>query len=282
MFPSGKSSLPPKKSLGQHFLTDPHHLAAIAAAADLTWEDTVLEIGPGPGDLTARLAAQAGRVVAVELDDRLIEPLRNRFPPSSNIEIVHGDILELDPARLAGEEVSADKATTGQYKVVANLPYYITSAVLRHLLEAEVRPRLAVLMVQKEVAERICAPPGDLSLLAVSVRFYAEPRIVHRVPAGAFRPPPKVDSAVLRLDVFSEPAIEDVSPAAFFRVARAGFGQKRKQLANSLSAGLALPKRIVQGALEAAEIDPARRAETLNLDDWRRLSLALAPALGAP
>jgi 16S rRNA (adenine1518-N6/adenine1519-N6)-dimethyltransferase len=157
------------------------------------------------------------------------------------------------------------------YKVVANLPYYITSAALRHVLEARQRPTLAVVMVQKEVAERICAEPGEMSLLAVSVQFYAHPRLVHRVPAGAFFPPPKVDSAVLRLEVYPEPAAPNVPPKRFFQVARAGFGQKRKQLGNSLSAGLALPKAQVQAALQAAGIDPARRAETLSLEEWGRL-----------
>jgi GT2 family glycosyltransferase len=155
--------------------------------------------------------------------------------------------------------------------VVANLPYYITSAVLRHILEAKVRPTLAVVMVQKEVAERIVALPGGMSLLAVSVQFYAEPRIMDRVPAGAFRPQPKVDSAVLRLDIRPQPAVTDVPPETFFRVVRAGFSQKRKQLQNTLSAGLRLPKAVVRDALTRAGIDPTRRAETLSLDEWGAL-----------
>ncbi len=273
----------PKRSLGQNFLVDETHLDRIAAAADLSPTDVVLEIGPGLGTLTERLAAQAGSVVAVELDDRLIELLRGRFADQPHVRIVHGDILELAPARLiVPQEPPAGQFDNRQfdnrqfnYKVVANLPYYITSAVLRHLLEAEVRPTLAVVMVQKEVAERICAQPGEMSLLAVSVQFYAAPRIVQRVPAGAFYPPPKVDSAVLRLDVYPQPAVRDVPPARFFQVVRAGFGQKRKQLANSLSAGLARPKPEVAAALAAAGIDPARRAETLSLAEWRLAALAL-------
>ena len=257
----------PKRSLGQNFLVAENHLDQIVAAADLSPDDAVLEIGPGLGTLTARLAAQAGAVVAVELDDRLIELLRADFADRPHVTIVHGDILKLDPAAL----VPADRP----YKVVANLPYYITSAVLRHLLEADRRPDLAVVMVQREVAERICAGPGDLSLLAVSVQFYAAPRIVHHVPAGAFYPPPKVDSAVLRLDVRPQPAVVDVSPAAFFAAARAGFGQKRKQLANSLAAGLALPKTAVVAALVQAGVDPTRRAETLTLAEWGRVCVAL-------
>ena len=256
----------PKRSLGQNFLIDAGYLDKIVAAAELAPSDTVLEIGPGLGTLTERLAAQAGSVVAVELDDRLIELLRGRFAAQPSVRIVHGDILELAPGSLVGDE---------GYKVVANLPYYITSAVLRHVLEAEPRPALAVVMVQKEVAERICAQPGNLSLLAVSVQFYAAPRVVLRVPAGAFYPRPQVDSAVLRLDVYAQPPVSDVSPARFFEVARAGFGQKRKQLANRLSAGLSLPKATVLAALADAGIDPARRAETMALDEWRRLVLAL-------
>jgi len=281
--------LSPKQSLGQNWLVDATHRERIIAAAELTPEDTVLEIGPGLGVLTGRLADQAGQVIAVELDDRLIDPLRTAFAAHPHVTIVHGDILHLDPATLITmPDVASQTAISvtqpnlkskiqnpKSYKVVANLPYYITSAVLRHLLEARVRPTLAVIMVQKEVAERICAGPGDLSLLAVSVQFYAEPRLVHRVPAGAFRPQPKVDSAVLRLAVRPEPAVPDVEPAFFFRVVKAGFSQKRKQLQNTLSAGLHLAKPAIQTALHQAEIDPTRRAETLALAEWGNLCRVL-------
>lgn len=265
----------PKKSLGQNFLVDANHLDRIAAAAELTASDAVLEIGPGLGTLTQRLAAQAGHVVAVELDDRLIALLRADFAAQPHVHIVHSDILETDPPALLAAHLPPGALASG-YKVVANLPYYITSMVLRHVLEAAPPPTLAVVMVQKEVAERICAMPGDLSLLAVSVQYYARPRIVQRVPAGAFYPAPKVDSAVLRLDVRPEPAVTSVPAPEFFRVVRAGFGQKRKQLANSLSAGLELPKNVVQLALERAAIDPTRRAETLMLDEWGALCQSLA------
>ncbi len=263
----------PKRSLGQNFLLDTTALDKIVAAADLLPTDTVLEIGPGLGTLTTRLASQAGHVVAVELDDRLIELLRADFADKPHAQIVHGDILTLAPSELLADQLSQ---STAGYKVVANLPYYITSAVLRHLLEAAVPPKLAVVMVQKEVAERICAQPGDLSILAVSVQFYAVPRIVQVVPAAAFYPAPKVDSAVLRLDLRPQPAVTDISPQAFFRVVRAGFGQKRKQLINSLGAGLGLPKSAIQSALTVAAIDPTRRAETLTLDEWGQLCRALA------
>lgn len=284
----------PKRSLGQNFLIDTNHLDRIVAAADLQRDDIVLEIGPGVGTLTRRLAEQAGHVVAVELDNRLIELLRADFADQPHVEIVHSDILEIDPPALLAAHLDAFNVASGretpapnggsqhsapnggiQYKVVANLPYYITSLALRHVLEASPPPTLAVVMVQKEVAERICAQPGDLSLLAVSVQFYAHPRIVQRVPAGAFYPAPKVDSAVLRLDVRPQPAVTSVSPEEFFRVVRAGFGQKRKQMANSLSTGLALPKTRVQDALLQAGIDPRRRAETVTLDEWGALCMAL-------
>ncbi|MFN8440693.1 MAG: 16S rRNA (adenine(1518)-N(6)/adenine(1519)-N(6))-dimethyltransferase RsmA [Caldilineaceae bacterium] len=273
---------PQKKSLGQHFLSDDIHLSRIVAAAELTKDDTVLEIGPGPGTLTRYLAAQADRVIAVELDNRLIEPLRSQFANQPHVEIVHGDILEMElkdllVGRWREEEIAdcglrvTESNTNPQFKIVANLPYYITSAVLRHILEASVKPTVAVLMVQKEVGERIVAQPGDLSLLAISVQFYSQAKIVHRVPASAFRPPPKVDSAVLRLDLLPGPAVADVDVEKFFDVVRAGFSQKRKQLLNSLSAGLRLSKAEIETRLHFVGIDPKRRAETLSLQEWGEL-----------
>ena len=271
------ASFHPKKSLGQNFLVDEDALARIVAAADLAPTDCVLEIGPGQGVLTRALAEHAAQVVAVELDDRLVEPLRGSFAAMPHVRIVHGDILELDPAALIGAAGSGAQA----YKVVANLPYYITSAVLRHLLEATAPPTLAVLLVQWEVAQRICAEPGDLSLLAIGVQFYADPQLVSRVPARAFRPVPKVDSAILRLDRRPAPVV--TTPATpFFTVVRAGFGQKRKQLANSLSAGLARDKASITAALLAAGIEPSRRAETLSLAEWDRLCHTLLPSLSFP
>lgn len=264
------SGFRPKKSLGQNFLADATYLARIGAAAGVAPGDCVLEIGPGQGVLTQALAEHGAHVVAVELDDRLIEPLRSRFAAMPHVRIVHGDILELDPAALIAQ-VCADARG---YKVVANLPYYITSAVLRHMLEAQPAPDLAVLLVQLEVAQRICAKPGDLSLLAVSVQYYAAPQFICRVPAGAFRPPPKVDSAILRLDRLAAPAAT-TPPDAFFAVVRAGFGQRRKQLANSLATGMGLDKTAAIAALLAAGIEPTRRAETLALAEWDRLCQAL-------
>lgn len=267
-----RHGLSPRKSLGQNFLIEPAIANRIVAAADLAPSDIVLEIGPGPGMLTERLAGAAAHVVAAEIDRQMVGLLHAELGDVVNLTIVRADILESDPGALAAQ------GGNGPYKVVANLPYYITSPVLRHLLEAERPPVLAVLMVQKEVAERICARPGEMSILAVSVQFYARPTLLFAVPAGAFHPRPKVESAVLRLDVLSTPAVADVEPAHFFKVVRAGFGQKRKQLANSLSTGLALPKEQIAALLRAVDIDPARRAETLSLDEWGRLVRELAAA----
>lgn len=265
------SGAPAKKSLGQNFLRDRSFLTPILHAAQLSPADKVLEIGPGKGALTEALAEQTDCLVAVELDERLIEPLRQHFAPQPHVHVIHADILEHAPAELIAEACSPTLATAPAaaiaYKVVANLPYYITSAVLRHLLEANPPPTLAVVMVQWEVAQRICAAPGDLSLLAVSVQFYATPRLIQRVPARAFSPQPKVDSAIVQLLVHPQPVI-DVAPDHFFAVVRAGFSQKRKQLHNSLAAGLHLERRTVQQWLEKAGIDPMRRAETLSLVEW--------------
>ncbi|MDE0462533.1 MAG: 16S rRNA (adenine(1518)-N(6)/adenine(1519)-N(6))-dimethyltransferase RsmA [Caldilineaceae bacterium] len=264
-----------KKSLGQNLLVDPSHLTRIAAAADLEKTDTVLEIGPGLGALTHHLAEQAGRVVAVELDQRLIPILRAEFAGRPHVSFVHGDILELNPADLlpAHQPDRPGPASAAvPYKVVANLPFYITSAVLKHVLESLPPPTLAVLLVQHEVAQRMVAQPGAMSILAVSVQFYASPRALHKIPAGAFLPRPKVDSRVVRLDVRPQPAVPDVDPDRFFRTVRAGFGQRRKQLRNSLSAGLSSSKRQADLWLTASGIEPRRRAETLSLQEWGMLT----------
>lgn len=258
--------LRPRKELGQHFLTDPAILRRIVAAADLSAEDTVLEVGPGPGFLTRHLAQVAGRVVAVELDDGMVALLRQELAGLPGVTVVHGDILQLDPPRLIAA------AGAPRYSVVANLPYYISSAAIRHLLEAEPPPQRLVLTLQHEVAQRIVARPGDMSLLAVSVQFFGRPRIVARIPAGAFVPPPQVDSAVLRIDTFAVPPVDVPTRAGFFRVVKAGFGQRRKQLRNALSGGLALPVATAVAGLEAAGVAPTRRAETLSLDEWAALA----------
>jgi 16S rRNA (adenine1518-N6/adenine1519-N6)-dimethyltransferase len=276
-----------KKGLGQNFLADPAHLNRIVAAAELTPGDVVVEVGPGVGTLTARLASQAGRVVAVELDASLLPALHETLAPYANVAIVQGDILQLDPAQLSVDAptpgshpasapltVNHSPFTISHYKVVANLPYYITSAAIRHLLTATPPPALLVLTVQREVAQRIVARPPDMSLLAVSVQFYAQPEIVARIPAGAFYPPPKVDSAILRLRPWSQPPVDVPDVDAFFAVARAGFGQRRKQLRNSLRANLERPQEQIDAMLGAAGVDPQRRAETLTLAEWAQLAHA--------
>lgn len=254
--------LSPKKGLGQNFLAEPGALRAVVAAAEIPPEAAVLEIGPGLGHLTRYLARAARRVVAVELDGELIPLLRQVLAEYTNVTLVQGDILEIDPGEAAGEP---------GYLVVANIPYYITSAVIRRLLEARFKPERIVLTVQREVAERICAKPGDLSLLALSVQVYGQPRIAARLPAGAFIPPPKVDSAVVRVDLFPEPVIPADRLEVFFNLAKAGFSQKRKTLRNSLAGGLGIPAAQANDLLIAAAIDPQRRAETLSLAEWARL-----------
>lgn len=251
-----------KKSLGQNFLLDETALEKVVAASEIPPDATVLEIGPGLGSLTRHLSRVSARVVAVELDAGILPALQEVLIDAKNVTIVHGDILQQDMAKLVSDP---------GYLVVANIPYYITSAVIRHLLEAPVKPSRLVLTMQKEVAERICAKPGDLSLLALSVQVYGAPRQVARIPAGAFFPPPKVDSAVLRVDLYPQPRISEEQMDVFFQLAKLAFAQKRKTLRNTLAAGLHWPPEQVAGLLAKAGIDPMRRAETLSLDEWAQL-----------
>lgn len=258
----------PSKGLGQNFLVDETVPPKILAAAAIGPDDCVIEIGPGAGVLTLRLLRSVRRLTAVELDQRLYPFLRREIAPFPGARLVEGDALDFSPAELMPEP----------YKLVANIPYYITSAILRHFLESEHRPTKVVLMVQKEVAQRVVAQPPEMSLLAVSVQFYGKPKTWSYVPAGAFFPPPKVDSAILLIDVFSlaERPCPDVDEKQFFEVVRAGFGQKRKQLANSLTAGLPhLDKEQIQAALTEAGIAGTRRAETLTLPEWGNLTKVL-------
>ena len=242
-------------------------LQRIVNAADVSAGETVLEIGSGLGSLTRYLATSAGKVIAVEVDDNLMPALGEVLADFENVEIIHGDILDLNPDEL----ISDLKSPAEGYSVVANIPYYITSAIIRLLLEAKVKPHRLVLTVQREVATRICAQPGKLSLLALSVQVYGEPKVVSKIPAGAFYPAPKVDSAVVRIDLFPEPLIPQENLLAFFDLAKAGFGQKRKTLRNSLSSGMGWSKEKTMLVLESASIDPQRRAETLSIDEWNAL-----------
>jgi 16S rRNA (adenine1518-N6/adenine1519-N6)-dimethyltransferase len=256
------------KSLGQNWLVDEHALARITAAAQLAPQDSVLEIGPGLGSLTRYLAEAAGRVIAVELDATLIPALNRSLADYANVTLVQGDILRVDLSELVGRDTS--------YKVVANLPYYVTSAVIRHLLEADVRPSLIVLTVQLEVAQRITAAPGKLSLLAVSVQFYGRPTLVNHIKASSFYPAPKVDSAIVRIEPYSHPAVDVPDRGEFFAVVKAGFSQKRKQLHNALAAGLARPQADIAATLERAGVDGRRRAETLTLSEWAAIARVLS------
>ncbi len=267
--------LRPRKKWGQHFLTDPRILESIADAAQVTRDDTILEIGPGLGHLTRVLAQRAARVVAVEVDTDLAEKLRADFATAANVAILQGDVLDAEPWDWIARGGGAGDVPAASYKIVANLPYYITSAILRHVLEAQHKPRVIVVMVQREVAQRIAAQPPQMNLLAVSVQFFAQPRIVRTIAAGAFYPRPQVDSAVVRLDVFESSRYAIADPERFFAIVRAGFGERRKQLRNALAHGLGLASPVVAHALNRAEIDPARRAETLTLEEWNKLTRAL-------
>jgi len=255
--------LRPHKGLGQNFLQDPLALEEIVETADIQPSDTVLEIGPGLGSLTRYLSVSAKEVVAVELDEHLLPPLRAILSPYQNVRLIQNDILKISPKDLFLEN---------DYVVVANIPYYITSAVIRHLLESAIKPRRIVLTVQKEVAQRICAEPGDMSLLALSVQVYGKPHIAANIPASAFFPAPKVDSAVLIVEIYPAPLIDADLLDAFFRLIKAGFSQKRKTLRNSLSAGLHIPPAEAVNFLMRANVDPQRRAETLALAEWSELT----------
>ena len=261
----------PRKEIGQNFLIDREVLQQIISAADLSPDSVVVEIGPGSGTLTDALAHTAGQVIAIEVDERLVNLLRDRFASTSNVKIVQSDILRVDLSALVG--------TQGAFTVVANLPYHITSAVLRHLLESPTKPQSMVVMVQREVAERIVAPSGKMSILSVSIQFYGEPRLIREVPARAFYPCPAVNSAILRIDLYDTPPTQVKDVDRYFRVVRAGFSQRRKQLRNSLSAGLRLPTETVIDALRGCGIEETRRPQTLTVEEWAEAYRALAPFL---
>ena len=252
-----------RKGLGQHFLIDEEVLQLITSAAELTPDDTIIEVGPGLGILTRELASQAGHVIAIELDTKLAAILKQTLASLGNVTIINENILDVDPATLLPEPRA--------YKVVANLPYYITSPVLRHFLEASLKPEIMIVMVQKEVAEVIAAEPGQRSVLSISVQLYGKPRIIGHVPAQSFYPAPEVNSAILRIDLYPQPAVAATDAKSFFELVRAGFTASRKQLANSLAQGLGVPKAEVLPVLEQASITPQRRAETLTLEEWVEL-----------
>ncbi len=259
-----------KKGLGQNFLIDGEVLEAIVNTAGITPTDTVIEVGPGLGILTAELAKRAGWVIAIELDNRLADILTKTLP-YDNIVVLNEDVLGTDPAELLQGHAPHFPPALSSYKVVANLPYYITSPVLRHFLEAPVKPEIMVVMVQKEVAEAITAGAGQRSLLSIGVQFYGKPSIITYVPAASFFPAPEVDSAVIKIEVYHQPPVDVDNAEGFFKLVHAGFAAARKQISNSLSQGLGLPKSEVTDMLKKAAIDPQRRAETFNLEEWASL-----------
>jgi len=260
-----------RKGLGQHFLIDEEALKLIIVAAELTPTDVVMEIGPGLGVLTRELAKQVGWVVAIELDNKLADILRQTLSSFNNVTIINEDVLKVDPEALLQEYFRPEVSSSYNYKMVANLPYYIASPVLRHFLEASVKPQTMVVMMQKEVAEEIVAKPGRMSLLSVSVQLYGEPTIVGYVPADCFYPAPEVDSAILKITLYPQPAVKVANKESFFALVRAGFCASRKQMGNSLAQGLGLPKDEVLALLKESGIAPQRRAETLTLEEWAHL-----------
>lgn len=255
----------PRKRFGQNFLTDRNILNKLVRAAEIGPSDVVLEIGPGLGHLTRALAETMAQVVAVEVDRDLLGNLRTEFAHNANVHLVEGDVLNHPPSYWLEQA-----KTEPPYRVVANIPYYITSAILRYLLEAEPPPERIVVMVQHEVAQQIIAKPPHGNLLGASVQFYGTPRNISIVPAGAFYPRPQVDSAIVRIDVARND--NDTDAAHFFQVVRAGFGAKRKQLRNALANGLKLSSDQASQLLVRAGIDPARRAETLTMPEWHALA----------
>ena len=258
-----KHNLKPRKSLGQNFLIDPNALEKVANSAQIGADDEILEIGAGLGSLTRLLAQQASHVTAVEIDAQMIPILEEVLVSFNNVTLIHGDILQ--------QEISGIMHTP-DYLVVANIPYYITSAILRHLLESQPKPRRMILTIQKEVAERICAKDGKMSLLSLSVHVYGKPTILARIPAGCFYPAPEIESSVIGIELSPEPIIAPGLLDNFFKLAHAGFSQKRKTLRNTLSAGLHFSAQIAEELLTDAKIDPQRRAETLSVVEWHTLT----------
>lgn len=250
-----------KKSLGQNFLIDDEALSQIVEAADLYEGDHVIEVGPGTGFLTEQLIQKAGKVTSVELDENMVEILKEQFSLTDNLEVIHSDILKLDVAEIAGEK----------YKVVANIPYYITSPVIRHFLQAKRRPKLMVLLVQKEVAEKMCAIGGK-SFITVETQVQGHPEYIATVPASSFYPEPKVDSAILKITVYPEPKVPDAELKNFLRIVKFGYSQKRKKLSNGLAAGLRIDVAEARQLLEKANISENARPEELQIEDWIRLT----------
>ena len=255
----------PRKSLGQHFLHDSRVIQRIVDAADLSPADTVVEIGPGRGVLTRRLVQHAGNVIAIEIDQNLCQELPSRLDHPANLVSLMGDARKIDLPSLVSDH---SEAAMPRYKVVGNLPYYAANPIIRRTLESSGPPSLALFMVQREVADSMTASPGSMGLLSVATQFYAQARQVCSVPPSAFRPQPKVHSAVIRLEIREEPAVKVDNREDFFEVVRAGFSAPRKQLHNSLSHGLGIRTTLGAAVLERAAVDGRRRPSTLSLGEW--------------
>ena len=255
------SDIKPKKSLGQNFLINQGVLEKIVRAAEVGPEDIVVEVGPGTGNLTKKLSEKAKRVIAIEKDRRLIEDLKEKFK-NSNIEIIEGDILKFDPSRYS--------LVASGYKIVANIPYYITSNFIRIIFENWPRPKLIVLTIQKEVAQRIVARPPNMNLLALSVQLYSDPKIVSYVSKGSFRPIPKVDSAVIKLTTHNQ-QLTTSEKDNFFKLTKAGFSGKRKQLINNLIKNFDMIREDLSKIFERIGIRQDARAESLSLEQWKKL-----------
>jgi len=256
----------PKKSLGQNFLRDEIILEKIIAAADLQPDDLVIEIGPGEGVLTEELAKRVKKVIAIEIDEVLSNLLRNKLLNTKNVEIINADVLKINLPELLGSEAS-------KYKIVANLPYYITSPIIRLFLEAENPSTEMILMVQKEVAERIVAKPGKMSILAVSIQYYAHPELLFYVDKRSFFPVPEVDSAVIRIThIANRKSRNKEEINKFFRVVRAGFSAKRKMLVNNLASSFQLDKKEVEEKIKKVPLSGTVRAQELSVEDWKKLT----------
>lgn len=262
----------PIKRLGQNFLIDQYALRKVIQAANLQKDETILEVGAGLGSLTQLLAQSVKEVIAIELDKRLIPALRAVLQNSQNVRIIEADVLKLDIEELVNRSA---------YSVVANIPYYLTSGLIRKLLEVPKRAERIVLTIQREVAERILAPPGKYGLLTLSVRMYGDAHIAGYIPASAFYPEPKVESAILSIQLQTSPRVRDELIPIVFKLAKAGFGQKRKQLRNSLSSGLGMNTEVVEDMLLNVGIDPKRRPQELILEEWTALAEKIHQGSGA-
>ena len=260
----------PKKSLGQNFLHDSIWLERIVAGGDVGSDDLVLEIGSGAGSLTRCLALAAREVVTIEIDKRFEPVIEHALKGFENVTVVTGDILDYELRELlSGYDAS-------NFKVISNIPYYITGKLVRHLLQGILRPSVIVLTVQREVAARMMAEVGEMSMLAVSVQFFCSARVLAHVPASVFYPSPDVDSSIMRLDVLPQSAWAHPDHRRFFSVVRSGFTHRRKQIQNAFAQVIGLPREQIVGALQAAGVDPRRRAQTLSIPEWARITDCMA------